>query len=134
MGAEASDWRWHGGTGSRNLAYGSRLQVPRMGQRRAFAGSWNRNGVSDAARGRGDLARPEWRATCLGVYRFWRDLGYAIGALLAGIIADWLGMAAAIHSVAALTLFSGLLVLLAMPETLPACNPANKRMNLTMKT
>lgn len=82
----------------------------------------------------GDLARPEWRATCLGVYRFWRDLGYAIGALLAGIIADWLGMAAAIHSIAALTLFSGLLVLLAMPETLPACNPANKRMNLTMKT
>src|SRR5579875_3673757 len=79
----------------------------------------------------GCLARPEWRATCLGVYRFWRDLGYAIGALLAGIIADWLGMAAAIHSIAALTLFSGLLVLLAMPETLPACNPANKRMNLT---
>jgi MFS family permease len=66
----------------------------------------------------GDLARPEWRATSLGVYRFWRDLGYAVGALLSGIIADRLGIPAAIHAVAALTLLSGLLVLAFMPETL----------------
>jgi hypothetical protein len=52
------------------------------------------------------------------VYRFWRDFGYPVGALLAGLVADWLGMAAAIHVVAALTLLSGLVVLVRMPETL----------------
>lgn len=69
-----------------------------------------------------DVAHPGWRATSLGVYRFWRDLGYAIGALLAGLIADLLGMASAIHVVAALTLFSGLFVALRMYETLPQGN------------
>jgi len=68
----------------------------------------------------GDVAHPSWRATSYGVYRLWRDLGYAVGALLAGLVADWLGMAAAIHVVAALTLLSGLVVLARMRETLPA--------------
>ncbi len=68
----------------------------------------------------GDVAHPEWRATAMGAYRFWRDLGYAIGALLSGIIADLLGMAAAIHVIAALTLLSGLVVAARMHETLPA--------------
>jgi len=54
-----------------------------------------------------DVAHPEWRATTMGVYRFWRDLGYAIGALISGIVADLLGMRAAIQVVAALTLISG---------------------------
>ena len=67
----------------------------------------------------GDVAHPEWRATSLGVYRFWRDLGYAVGALLAGLIADFVGMKAAIHVIAALTLTSGLVVALRMYETLP---------------
>ena len=67
----------------------------------------------------GDVAHPEWRATALGVYRFWRDLGYAIGALLAGVIADLLGMGTAIHVVAALTFLSGLVVALRMYETHP---------------
>jgi MFS family permease len=66
----------------------------------------------------GDVAHPSWRATSYGVYRLWRDLGYAVGALLAGLVADWLGMAAAIHVVAALTLLSGLTVLARMRETL----------------
>src|SRR5262249_15317817 len=44
-----------------------------------------------------DVAHPEWRATTMGVYRFWRDLGYAAGALISGIIADLLGMRAAIQ-------------------------------------
>ncbi len=65
-----------------------------------------------------DVAHPEWRATTMGVYRFWRDLGYAIGALISGIIADLLGMRAAIQVVAALTLISGLQVALRMRETL----------------
>jgi MFS family permease len=66
----------------------------------------------------GDVAHPGWRATSYGVYRFWRDLGYAVGALLAGLVADWLGMAAAIHVVAALTLASGVVVVARMRETL----------------
>jgi len=65
-----------------------------------------------------DVAHPEWRATTMGVYRFWRDLGYAVGALISGIIADLLGMRAAIHVVAFLTLLSGLQVAFRMRETL----------------
>jgi MFS family permease len=57
-----------------------------------------------------DHTSPTWRASSLGVYRFWRDLGYAVGALLSGIVADALGFEAAIHLVAALTLASGLVV------------------------
>ncbi len=66
-----------------------------------------------------DVAHPDWRATSLGVYRFWRDLGYAVGALLAGLIADLMGMALAIHVVATLTLLSGMIVAFRMYETLP---------------
>jgi MFS family permease len=65
----------------------------------------------------GDVAHPAWRASCVGVYRLWRDLGYAAGALIAGIVADLLGMGAAMWSIAALTFASGLLVLLRMKET-----------------
>jgi MFS family permease len=57
-----------------------------------------------------DEAHPTWRASSLGVYRFWRDLGYAVGALLSGLVADAIGIAAAIHLVAALTFVSGLVV------------------------
>jgi MFS family permease len=64
-----------------------------------------------------DVAHPEWRATAMGAYRFWRDLGYALGALISGVIADLLGMRAAIQVVAALTLLSGLQVALRMRET-----------------
>jgi len=67
----------------------------------------------------GDVVHPKWRATSMGVYRLWRDLGYAIGALLSGIIADLLGMDVAIHVIAALTLLSGLIVAIRMYETLP---------------
>ncbi|RPH84678.1 MAG: MFS transporter [Candidatus Rokuibacteriota bacterium] len=66
-----------------------------------------------------DHAHPAWRATSLGVYRFWRDLGYAIGALLSGAVADLVGLGAAIHLVAALTLVSGLVVARAMREPRP---------------
>lgn len=68
----------------------------------------------------GDAAHPSWRATAVGVYRFWRDLGYAVGALLAGVLADAFGMSAAIAAIGALTAGSGLLVAVRMPETLPA--------------
>jgi MFS family permease len=65
-----------------------------------------------------DVADPAWRGSAIGVYRLWRDLGFAIGALLAGVIADALGMAPAIAAVAALTAASGLVVLVRMRETL----------------
>ena len=63
-----------------------------------------------------DASHPTWRARSLSVYRFWRDLGYAIGALSAGVIADIFGMAWAIGSIAGLTFLSGMVVALAMRE------------------
>ena len=57
-----------------------------------------------------DASEPAWRARALGVYRFWRDTGYAVGALLAGVIADALGFDWAIGVVAGLTLLSGVIV------------------------
>jgi MFS family permease len=65
----------------------------------------------------GDVAHPVWRASAVGVYRLWRDGGFAIGALIAGVIADLLGLAAAIWVVAALTAASGLVVAVRMYET-----------------
>jgi MFS family permease len=65
----------------------------------------------------GDVAHPTWRARAVGVYRLWRDLGYAIGALVAGITADLLGVRAAIWLVAAMTAASGLVVAVRMYET-----------------
>jgi MFS family permease len=67
----------------------------------------------------GDVAHPLWRASAVGVYRLWRDLGYAIGALLAGIVADIFGLAAAMWIVAGLTLLSGIVAAMRMTETLP---------------
>jgi MFS family permease len=63
-----------------------------------------------------DASQPVWRARSLSVYRFWRDLGYAIGALSAGLIADRFGFAAAIYAIAALTFLSGLIVATVMRE------------------
>jgi MFS family permease len=68
----------------------------------------------------GDVAHPSWRASAVGVYRLWRDLGYAIGALLAGLIADAFGLQAAMWFIAALTFASGTVSALRMTETLPA--------------
>jgi MFS family permease len=66
-----------------------------------------------------DASHPTWRARSLSVYRFWRDLGYAIGALSAGIIADVLGFSWAIGIVAILTFLSGVLVAARMREHVP---------------
>jgi MFS family permease len=64
-----------------------------------------------------DVVHPNERASATGVYRFWRDAGYLIGALLAGVMADRLGVAWTIEVVAALTLASGIVVLVRLPET-----------------
>jgi len=63
-----------------------------------------------------DASHPTWRARSLSVYRFWRDLGYALGALAAGLIADRFGLSSAIVSIAALTFLSGALVAVVMRE------------------
>ncbi|MDI3286818.1 MFS transporter [Polyangium sp. 15x6] len=68
----------------------------------------------------GDVAHPSWRASSVGVYRLWRDLGYAIGAVIAGVTADALGLPVAMGLVAALTFASGLGVAVRMRETLGA--------------
>jgi MFS family permease len=67
-----------------------------------------------------DVAHPSWRATAVGVYRLWRDAGFAVGALLAGLVADLAGLDAAIWVIAALTAASGILVAVRMYETHPS--------------
>jgi len=66
-----------------------------------------------------DVARPEWRASAVGVYRFWRDAGFVVGALLSGAIADLFGLMAAVGVVAAVTALGAGLVAIRMYETRP---------------
>jgi MFS family permease len=66
-----------------------------------------------------DVAHPEWRASAVGVYRLWRDSGYAIGALLAGVLATFFGVPWAIIVIGVLTFLSGVVVKFVMSETLP---------------
>jgi MFS family permease len=66
----------------------------------------------------GDVVPPAWRASSVGVYRLWRDLGYAAGAIVSGIIADVFGLSVAMSVVAALTFLSGVAAALRMTETL----------------
>ena len=72
----------------------------------------------------GDVAHPTWRARAVGVYRLWRDAGFAVGAIVAGTIADAVSLTAAIWAVAALTVASGLLVAVRMYETHPTVDAA----------
>ncbi|MFE9115587.1 MFS transporter [Streptomyces collinus] len=67
----------------------------------------------------GDVAHPAWRARAVGVYRLWRDGGFAVGALVAGVLADAYSLTTAIWTVAALTAASGLVVAIRMYETHP---------------
>jgi MFS family permease len=66
----------------------------------------------------GDVAAPAWRASSVGVYRLWRDLGYALGALLAGVTADVLGLAGAMWVISAITCASGFVAAVRLRETL----------------
>lgn len=70
----------------------------------------------------GDVAHPSWRASSVGVYRLWRDGGYVVGAVAAGVLADLLGIQWAIGAIGALTAFSGLVVAGVMYETLPGAD------------
>jgi MFS family permease len=64
-----------------------------------------------------DASHPSWRARSLSVYRFWRDMGYAVGALSAGVVADLFGLSWAIGSVGVMTFASGAVVAGAFRET-----------------
>ena len=75
----------------------------------------------------GDVAHPAWRARAVGVYRLWRDGGFVVGALLAGIIADAYGLTAAVWAVAALTTASGIAVATRMYETHPVPSSGKDR-------
>jgi len=77
----------------------------------------------------GDVAHPTWRASAVGVYRLWRDGGFAAGALLSGVIADLWGIRAAVWAVAALTAAAGILAAARMYETHPssATRPPGER-------
>jgi MFS family permease len=75
----------------------------------------------------GDVAHPSWRASAVGVYRLWRDLGYAVGALLAGVTADAFGLNVAMWVIAGLTGVSGIVSATRMAETLPAGAHATPR-------
>ena len=63
-----------------------------------------------------DWSAPSWRASAVGVYRFWRDMGYAVGAIVAGVLADAFGLTVAIAAVGVLTMASGGLVAARMPR------------------
>jgi MFS family permease len=65
----------------------------------------------------GDVAHPAWRGRAIGVYRLWRDLGYAVGAIVAGVTADALGIRSAIWLIATITAASGIFVAVRMYET-----------------
>ena len=70
----------------------------------------------------GDVAHPAWRARAVGVYRLWRDGGFAVGAILAGLVADICGLRTAVWVVAVITALSGLVVAVRMYETHPAAS------------
>ncbi len=65
-----------------------------------------------------DVAHPEWRASAVGVYRLWRDGGYALGAIVSGIVADLLGLEFAIAVIGAITFLSGVVTAIFMYETI----------------
>ena len=65
-----------------------------------------------------DTAHPNWRASSLGVYRFWRDMGYAIGALMAGIVGNFFGLEWAVHIAGIITFISGIIVWIRMKEAI----------------
>lgn len=72
-----------------------------------------------------DLADPLWRASAVGVYRLWRDSGYAFGALGGGLLADVFSLEIAVTTIALLTLSSSLLTIAMLPETLPLARPVS---------
>jgi len=74
-----------------------------------------------------DVAHPDWRSSAVGVYRLWRDGGYAVGALLSGLLADMFNIPVAIAVIGGVTFLSGVVVAIVMYETLPSRRIAHTR-------
>ena len=115
---EKNDLSWNDYAGNRNmdnpfitkyLLWSCCRNVP-FGYRNCFCISYFACAISD-------IAHPQWRATSLGVYRFWRDLGFVLGALGIGFIADLFNTSLAIQTVAWIALGSGIFVFIVMHET-----------------
>ena len=87
-----------------------------MARLQYFARAGNGDGLSDTLASVSDAAHPTWRARSLSIYRFWRDMGYAVGALLAGLIGDAFGLGWAIGGIGVLTFVSGTVVAFIMRE------------------
>lgn len=73
-----------------------------------------------------DVAKPKWRASSMGVYRFWRDSGYAFGAIFAGLLMDILNVDWAMGLVALLPLIAGLIAAIRLEETSPTFKTVRK--------
>jgi len=80
-----------------------------------------------------DVAHPDWRASAVGVYRLWRDGGYAVGALMSGLLADAFDIPTAIAAVGGLTFLSGVIVAGVMYETLPARRRTSSGSQVTLQ-
>jgi MFS family permease len=117
VGPQGADRHGHVGAGG-GFIHGCRLRRLRLvAARQRAPRARHCDGLSVPARGGGgDAAHPSWRARSLSVYRFWRDLGYAIGALAAGVLAAIVGFSWTIAAIAALTFVSGVVVAALMQE------------------
>jgi len=87
-----------------------------MDNRNVSIGCGNRHGIFQLA-AISDIVHPSWRATSLGVYRFWRDIGFVFGAVGIGFIADLFNLFIAIQVAAWIGLASGIVVVFLMKET-----------------
>lgn len=108
--------QWTEAVGLVVIAFGDTFPVWAMGS--ALFGAGTALAYPTLLAAVGDIAHPAWRGTAVGVYRFWRDLGFAVGAVIAGVVADVHGIAVAIAAVALITAASGADVAVRMRETL----------------
>src|SRR5438132_1071681 len=118
-GPSRSTWAWH--TSQRAAAIGViaySATFPWFAAGEALLGAGTAMVYPTLLAAIGDVAHPSWRASAVGVYRLWRDAGYAVGALLAGATADAFGTPAAMWLVAGLTFLSGGVVAVRLRETL----------------
>jgi MFS family permease len=108
--------QWTEATGLVLIAFGDSFWVWAAGS--AIFGAGTAMAYPTLIAAIGDIAHPVWRARAVGVYRLWRDLGFAVGAVLSGVLADAVDISFAIVVVAAITALSGADVAIRMRESL----------------
>ena len=90
--SEMAHRRWHVGSGHRDCRHRHVGHLRRLCDRRIALGLGTAMVYPTLLASIGDVAHPSWRASAVGVYRLWRDFGYAVGALIAGVVADLFGL------------------------------------------